>query len=182
MLARQAMERFVCEAEQIDVPEGLPDRLYAPGAAFVTLHTRSDGQLRGCIGSIIAQRMLAEDIIHNAIQAAVRDPRFSPLVCGELEGVGLSVSILSEPAPLAYGSGEDLLRRIRPGVDGVILRDGPHQSTFLPSVWEQISHPQHFLENLCLKAGLPRDAYKSGRLEVFTYQAEVCEEPYRGYF
>jgi AmmeMemoRadiSam system protein A len=126
--------------------------------------------------------MLAENIIHNAIQAAVRDPRFSPLVCGELEGVGLSVSILSEPAPLAYGSGEDLLRRIRPGVDGVILRDGPHQSTFLPSVWEQISHPQHFLENLCLKAGLPRDAYKSGRLEVFTYQAEVCEEPYRGYF
>ncbi len=182
LLARQALERYLCDQQTLRPPEGLADRFMRPGASFVTLHTRSDGMLRGCIGSIIAHRPLAEDIIQNAIAAAVRDPRFAPLSCEELSTVALEVSILSAPEPLAYEQGSQLPEKIRPGVDGVILRDGPYQATFLPSVWGQIEDPVCFLENLCLKAGLDRNAWQSGRLEVLTYQAQVHKEPYKGPF
>lgn len=143
---------------------------------FVTLKKR--GQLRGCIGSLSARQPLKDDVIGNAINAAFRDPRFPPLSAAEFDQVDIEVSVLSDPQPLAYASADDLVRRLRPGVDGVILQRGIRRATFLPQVWEQLPTHEAFLGHLCLKAGLPETAWRDGDLEVFTYQVTYFEEPH----
>jgi len=141
---------------------------------FVTLTRR--GQLRGCIGSLVAQEPLIEGLRHNALSAAFRDPRFPPLKAEELGEVRIEVSVLTEPQPLAYRDADDLLRALRPGIDGVIIRRGCQQATFLPQVWEQLPDKQDFLSQLSLKAGLPAHAWRQGDLEVMTYQVQAFEE------
>ena len=141
---------------------------------FVTL--KHNGQLRGCIGSLSASDPLAEGVRRNAINAAFHDPRFSPLTQKELGQIEIEVSVLTEPQPLAFSDPEDLLRKLRPNVDGVIIRQGYASATFLPQVWEQLPKKEDFLGHLCLKAGLPRDAWKRGKLEVSTYQVQYFEE------
>ncbi len=148
-------------------------RLAEPGAAFVTL--RRNGRLRGCIGSILPRRPLIEDVIQNARAAAFRDPRFPPLRAGELEGLDVEVSVLSAPAPLPYADEADLRRKIRPGVDGVILRLDGRQATFLPTVWEQLPDFSAFFSHLCRKAGLPGDCLRL-HPEILVYQAEEIRE------
>ena len=141
---------------------------------FVTLSIQ--GQLRGCIGHIIPQGPLIEEVRENALNAAFRDPRFPPLSSKEWENVEVELSILTEPRPLDYRDAEDLLSKLRPGIDGVIIKKGYHQATFLPQVWEQLPEKEAFLGNLCLKAGLENDAWKAGNLEVSTYQVQAFEE------
>ncbi|MBI5579884.1 MAG: AmmeMemoRadiSam system protein B [Deltaproteobacteria bacterium] len=141
---------------------------------FVTL--KQNGRLRGCIGSLSASDPLAEGVRRNAISAAFHDPRFSPLTEKELGQVEIEVSVLTEPQPLPFSDPAHLLRRLRPDVDGVIIRQGYASATFLPQVWEQLPQKEDFLGHLCLKAGLPRDAWKRGKLEVSTYQVQYFEE------
>lgn len=141
---------------------------------FVTLTIH--GNLRGCIGHIIPQESLIEGIRENAVNAAFRDPRFRPLTQDEWENVHIEISILTEPKPLAYTDGQDLLSKLRPGIDGVIIKKGFHQSTFLPQVWEQLPDKKAFLNHLCLKAGLGGNAWENGDLEVSTYQVQAFEE------
>jgi AmmeMemoRadiSam system protein A len=141
---------------------------------FVTLTT--EGALRGCIGHIVAQESLIEGVKINAINAAFRDPRFKPVGTGEWEKVKIEVSILTDPAPLSYSDAGDLRRKLRPGVDGVILKKGFRQATFLPQVWEQLPEVEEFLMHLCLKAGLDGSAWKKEKLEVLTYQAQAFHE------
>jgi len=145
-----------------------------PSATFVTLKRK--GQLRGCIGTLSASDPLAEGVRRNAVNAAFHDPRFPPLTKKELEQVEVEVSVLSEPRPLPFSDPEDLLRKLQPNVDGVIIRQGHASATFLPQVWEQLPKKEDFLGHLCLKAGLPRDAWKRGRIEVSTYQVQYFEE------
>jgi hypothetical protein len=133
-----------------------PDRLpllAAPGAAFVTLRRR--GALRGCIGSPAAWRPLGEDVAHHAFNAAFKDPRFPPLHLDELQGLQLSVSVLTPPVAMSFGAEADLLAQLRPGVDGLIIQDGGRSALFLPSVWEEVPDRRQFLTHLKLKAGLP---------------------------
>jgi AmmeMemoRadiSam system protein B/AmmeMemoRadiSam system protein A len=145
-----------------------------PSGTFVTL--KHKGQLRGCIGSLSASDPLAEGVRRNAVNAAFHDPRFAPLTESELGQVEIEVSVLTEPQPLAFSDPEDLLRKLRANVDGVIIRQGHASATFLPQVWEQLPKKEDFLGHLCLKAGLPRDAWKRGKLEVSTYQVQYFEE------
>jgi AmmeMemoRadiSam system protein A len=142
---------------------------------FVTLTMA--GSLRGCIGHIIPQETLLEGVRVNAINAAFRDPRFRPLTAKEWDRVKIEVSILTDPAPLAYSDGADLLRKLRPGVDGVILKKGIYQATFLPQVWEQLPDPKEFLMHLCLKAGLDGSEWKKGKPEISIYQVQAFHEP-----
>ena len=142
-------------------------------AVFVTL--KKNGALRGCIGSILPVRPLIEDVIENARAAAFRDSRFPPLQPDELEEVTVEISLLTVPQPLPYADVEDLRRKIRPGVDGVIIRLDGRQATFLPSVWEQLPDFDRFFTHLCMKAGLPGDCLRM-HPEVFVYQAEKIEE------
>lgn len=152
-----------------------PPRLNAPGAAFVTLHTR-EGELRGCIGSLIAHRPLVEDVRENALAAAFRDPRFPPLKAAELDNVVIEISVLTAPQPLDFDGPEDLIRKLRPHIDGVIIEHGWNRATFLPQVWDQLPSPEEFLSHLCYKAGLPGNAWRWPTLKVSTYQVEEFAE------
>lgn len=152
---------------------GLPAALTAPRAAFVTLHRH--GRLRGCIGHLEPVAPLACDVADNAFAAAFRDPRFPPLGAGELADTVIEVSVLSLPVPLAFGSEAELLAALRPGEDGLILTDGHHRGTFLPSVWAQLPTPAAFLEGLKAKAGLP-PGYWSATLRVARYRTESFGE------
>lgn len=127
-----------------------------PGAVFITLR-RVDGQLRGCIGSIEARRPLLEDLRHNAVASAVRDPRFPPVGPAELEKLQIEVSCLTRPELIPAPSEADALRLLEPRLDGVILSYGGHRATFLPQVWTQLPEPRDFLHQLKKKAGLPVD-------------------------
>jgi AmmeMemoRadiSam system protein A len=141
---------------------------------FVTLTIQ--GGLRGCIGHITPQETVLEGIKVNAINAAFRDPRFRPLSSNEWKNVQIEISILTDPKPLSYAGPSDLLKKLRPDVDGVIIKKGYHQSTFLPQVWEQLPKKEEFLTHLCVKAGLDGDEWKKGDLEVSTYQVQAFEE------
>jgi uncharacterized protein len=145
------------------------------GAAFVTLS--HDHQLRGCIGSIVAYRTLLEDIIHNALSAAFRDPRFTPLSQNELDELTLEVSLLSEPEPLEYTDYDDLLRKVVPNVDGLILKHGSFQGTFLPQVWEQLPSAKQFLEHLSVKAGANPSIYEA-HPSIYRYRVEHIEDKF----
>lgn len=151
------------------------ERLEAPGAAFVTLHTRS-GALRGCIGSLVGHRPLVDDVRANALAAAFEDPRFPPLTEAELPDVVIEVSVLTSPEPLAYADAAGLVRSLRPGVHGVVIELGWHRATFLPQVWDQLPNTEEFLAHLCYKAGLPANAWHSGDMKVSTYQVQEFEE------
>jgi AmmeMemoRadiSam system protein A len=141
---------------------------------FVTLTI--NGALRGCIGHIIPQESLIEGVRVNAMNAAFRDPRFRPLNQTEFEKIRVEVSILTAPRPLPYTDANDLLAKLKPGTDGLIIRKGYHQATFLPQVWEQLPNKKDFLNHLCLKAGLAGDAWANDELEVHTYQVQAFEE------
>jgi AmmeMemoRadiSam system protein A len=175
-LAREAMERGVRgePISPLDL-ESVPPPLRAEGSSFVTI--TSCGQLRGCIGSLEAHQPLAEDVREHAIAAALRDPRFPAVREDELSGIQIEISRLTYPIPLEYKDANDLLSKLRPHVDGVILRhDSYRRATFLPQVWEKIRNPAEFLDNLCYKMGMEPDLWRHKHLEVLTYQVEEFHE------
>jgi len=150
--------------------EHFPKALQARRACFVTLH--KGGQLRGCIGHLEAVQSLVEDVAGNAYAAAFGDPRFAPLQAGELDGIELDISVLSEAETLPYENRQDLLRKIRPDIDGLILSSPTgHRGTFLPSVWESLPTAEQFLQHLVMKAGLP-SGYWSDDLKIERYTTE----------
>jgi AmmeMemoRadiSam system protein A len=175
-LAREALECGV-RGEALPALElaCLPASLREPGSSFITLTVY--GQLRGCIGSLDAYQSLAEDVREHAVAAALKDPRFPPVREEELIGIRIEVSRLTRPVPLEYDDATDLLSRLRPHVDGVILRESTHhRATFLPQVWEKIPDPAEFLCNLCYKMGMAPDAWRHKHFEAFTYQVEEFHE------
>jgi hypothetical protein len=128
-------------------------RLHEPGATFVTL--TQQGQLRGCIGSLEAHRALLHDVRENAVAAAFRDPRFSPLSVEEFEFTSVEVSLLTPAVALSFRDEADFMAQLRPGVDGIVFQYGRHRSTFLPQVWESLPDSVQFMQQLKRKAGLP---------------------------
>ena len=174
-LAREALERGV-RGEELPPLEmsSLPPRLREEGSSFVTLTFH--GQLRGCIGSLEPYQALAEDVREHAVAAALKDPRFPPVSEAELDGIPLEVSRLTRPLPLEYKDANDLLSRLHPFADGVILRDDFHRATFLPQVWEKIPDRADFLSNLCYKMGANPDLWRVKHLEVLTYNVEEFHE------
>ena len=151
-----------------------PDLQLSQGI-FVTLNKR--GALRGCIGSLIGAEAIVDGVRRHAVNAAFHDSRFSPVEADEVAELQIDISVLTEPESLTYDDGDDLLAKLRPGVDGVILRaPGGAGSTFLPQVWEQLPEPKLFLGHLCRKAGLPDAAWVAGRLGIDIYQVQHFEE------
>lgn len=150
-----------------------PKSLQQKRACFVTLTI--DHELRGCIGSLNAHQPLIQDVVDNAYSAAFRDPRFYPVSAQEIKKLRIAISILSKPEPLLFNSEADLLNKIRPGIDGLILSDRGYQGTFLPSVWEELPTKEEFLAHLKLKAGLPEN-YWSDTLKIQRYTAEKIGE------
>jgi len=139
--------------------DSVPAALRAPGAAFVTLTRAADGALRGCIGSLEAHRPLAQDVLAHGFDAGFRDPRFPSIGAEDLPALEVSVSVLTPAVALPFKDRDDLLARLRPGVDGVILQQGRRRGLFLPQVWAQLPDPDVFLAHLLRKAGLPSDRW-----------------------
>jgi AmmeMemoRadiSam system protein A len=144
------------------------------GASFVTLTI--GGQLRGCIGTLEAHQPLAEDVREHAIAAAFEDPRFPGLGEDELNRIQIEVSRLTRPVPLEYKDSQDLISRLRPNIDGVILQDGFRRATFLPQVWKTLPDPTIFLENLCYKMGISANAWRTKHLDAYIYQVQEFHE------
>jgi hypothetical protein len=140
-----------------------------PRATFITL--KKDGNLRGCIGSLIAHRELYDDLVTNAKKAAFEDPRFRPITIDELPNITLEVSILTPATLVQYENIDDLKTKITIGVDGIILKQGNNQATFLPQVWEDIQDFDTFFNHLCRKAGLDGNCLSS-HPQIYKYQAE----------
>ncbi len=174
-IARKTIQQVLFEQKEDKQQEEVLNPVFTkPRGTFATLTI--NGNLRGCIGHIIPQESLIEGIRINAINAAFRDPRFAPLTREEWKNVKIEVSILTDPQPLSYSDAKDLLEKLRPGTDGVIIKKGIYESTFLPQVWEQLPEKEHFLTHLCLKAGLKGEEWRKGDLKVSTYQVQAFEE------
>ncbi len=168
-LARQSLVKAANREGMLEV--NLADYSKAfqqDGASFVTL--TKQGELRGCIGALEAYQPLVLDVVEHAAAAALHDFRFSPVQPGEVAFLHIEISVLSTPVKLDYSTPDELRRMIRPGVDGVILRDGRQRSTFLPQVWEKLPDFDEFMQHLCLKMGAPAHTWEKKPLDVFVYQ------------
>ena len=167
-LAHQALDLYTRTGQTMPAPAYLPPVLRAPGGAFITL--KHGGQLRGCIGSPVAWRSLAEDVIDNAIKAGHQDPRFPRLTVPELDGLGYSVSVLTPHEVLHFADEAALLAQLRPRIDGLVIKDGQRSALFLPAVWEQLPDPRDFLATLKQKAGLA-SSHWSAQFQAWRFQA-----------
>jgi AmmeMemoRadiSam system protein A len=177
-LARQTIEeRLGLAATDPVAPQELEDpALQNFQGVFVTLNKR--GMLRGCIGSLQGMESIVDGVRRHAVNAALHDNRFPVLTADEVEELQIDISVLTPPQDLGYTDGEDLIRKLRPGTDGVIISaPGGAGATFLPQVWEQLPMPEMFLGHLCRKAGLPDDSWRTGQLGVQIYQVQHFEEP-----
>ncbi len=166
-LVRDAITAYIAglPLPSVDFPEF--NQIHA--GIFVSLHIGE--QLRGCIGYVEAARPLPEALRETAISAAARDPRFEPLTSGEIEQVEIEISILS-PLRKVESPGDITL-----GQHGVMVQLGHHHGLLLPQVthhhdWDV----ETFLAHVCLKAGLPAEAWKDPDAEIFVFEAEVFSE------
>lgn len=180
--ARRELLRLARRSIELGLPQGslppFPDlpphsELEERRATFITL--RTSAQLRGCCGSIEASRPLAHDVWRNAWASAFCDPRFPPLAPDELPRLHVHVSVLTRPEPMLVESEEALIDALRPGVDGLILELGAARATFLPAVWEQITDPASFVQQLKLKAGWST-SFWSPQIRVARYATESFGE------
>lgn len=176
-LARQTLAAAVGQGGEPEVDAGqVPESLRSLGACFVTL-TKSD-QLRGCIGHIFACRPLYQAVIENATNAALNDPRFPPVKAAELDELDVEISVLTMPRRLAFASPEELLAKLRPGIDGVVFALRGRRATYLPQVWEHLADKERFLRELAKKARLSEDAWKDPAAAVLTYQVQAFHGKY----
>lgn len=181
-IARSAVEQYILTGRTSDGDYNLdhdeyimqetnlsniPEKLKQWHACFVTI--KKNGELRGCIGTIIPHNTLYNSIIENAIGAAVRDPRFPPVTKEELKDLTYEVTVLSEPKEITYKTTEDLLNQIKN--KGVIIKKSFFTAVYLPQVWEHFSSPEDFISSLCRKAGLPSDEWKNLNLKVQVFEA-----------
>src|SRR5262249_9808498 len=137
------------------------------------------GDLRGCIGTLKAHRSLKLDVEQNALAAAFKDPRFSPLSRDELPSTRIEVSLLTAPAPMTFADERDLLERLSPGIDGVVLEWQGRRTTFLPQVWEHLPDARQFMAALKQKAGMAAGFWHEN-VRVSRYTVNKWKEPEAG--
>ncbi len=172
-IARLTINKSVLGGQRIlHEPETVDETLLQSQGNFVTLTIRQ--RLRGCIGSIEGQGTLAHSVAEHAWSAAFRDPRFSPVREDELAALHISISILTPKQVLDFDSEYDLLEQLRPGIDGLLIEKDHHRATFLPSVWESITAPEVFLQELKHKAGMQSTDVPN---RAWVYSAISVSEP-----
>ena len=168
-IARRSIESGLAGGSALQLGNGnLAGSLYIPLSSFVTL-THS-GALRGCVGSLESTGPLAQSVADSAFKAAFSDSRFLPLEAAEIEDIIIEISVLSKLEPLTAANRADLVYQLQPGEDGLLLRDGSYRATFLPKMWEALSGPEEFLDQLLVKAGLSGD-YWSESISFMRYRA-----------
>jgi AmmeMemoRadiSam system protein A len=174
--ARDTIAHFV-RNEETPLPDTYPKELEELRGVFVTLDKYPSGGLRGCIGLPQPEKPLI-DAVRDAACSSARDPRFPPLEEKEMDKITVEVSILTKPKQIDFSSPEELLEKIEPGKDGLILKKSWCSGLFLPQVWEQLPDKVQFLEHLCYKAGLrDGDCWKDAEIYRFRVQAFKEKEP-----
>jgi uncharacterized protein len=174
-LARQSIQLAVNDLPPLHLNmDAYEPPLNENGASFVTLTIH--GNLRGCIGTLAPYQTLVEDVYEHAAAAAMNDYRFYPLKADELDETHIEISRLTLPRRLDYQNPVDLPSLLKPGVDGVIIRDGARRATFLPQVWEQLPVASDFLTHLCQKMGASGSLWSQRLLEVEIYEVEEFKE------
>jgi len=158
------------------VPQAVPAALREPRAVFVTLTV--GGKLNGCIGSLDPAVPLAPATARSAWSAAFADYRLPALHLGDYDRLTIEVSVLSPLTPVPASDREELLRVLRPRIDGLLLTAGEHRGVFLPKVWEHLPDPVDFLGHLLGKAGLGRAGWP-GDAEAWRFTTETFERPTR---
>ena len=169
-IAKKSIERKFNNKINIDKKELLKNNnfLNEKRASFVTLTLNKE--LRGCIGSLEANRTLFDDVINNAYMAAFEDPRFLELSFEEFKKIEIEISILTPPIIVEYKDFEDLKSKIRPYIDGVIIEQDGKRSTFLPQVWDMLPNFDYFFAHLCYKGGFEVD--DNFKPKVYKYEVE----------
>jgi len=182
-LARNTLTRYLKDGSILKIDEKrVSENLKTNGACFVTLIKKGTG-LRGCIGIFERHLPLYQNVIDRAISAATNDPRFPKVRYDELKDIKIEISVLTAPEKILFDSPDDLLAKLRPKRDGVILKTKYGSSTFLPQVWEQLPDKEQFLSYLSRKQGAPGLIWRNNYtdIEILTYQAIVFgEETYGG--
>jgi len=175
-LARRSLDYYFKNNKILKINENeLTDlTLKEKRGIFVTLTKK--GQLRGCIGHLEAIQPIYLDVIENSLSAAFNDRRFIPLQESELADIKMEISVLTKPQELKYCSLQDLLDKLIPFKNGVIIEKGKKGATYLPQVWEDLPNKEDFLNSLCEKAGLDSEEWKRGELKVYTYEVEAFAE------
>ncbi len=163
-LARKSIKNYF-KGKKTTIPD--KEFLKEKRGVFVTIET-GKGRLKGCIGNPSPSQNLGEAVVKNAVNAAIKDPRFPHLMEYELENVIIEVSVLTKPEKTIYG-------KIKKG-DGVIIDIGGRTALFLPQVWDKISEKEEFMKQLCLKAFLPPEAYKRKEAVVKKFSVQAFKE------
>ncbi len=173
-IARDAMTHAAQTGEPYRVEtDNLPVALTNIRCSFVTL--RKSLELRGCTGSLEPTKPLAVDVAQATWRTALSDPRFAPVKIDEVNEIHIEISVLSPLTEFAVSDEADLLARLQPGIDGLVLEAGRYRSTFLPKVWEHLPDPRDFVEQLKLKAGLA-PSFWSEEIQLFRYHTETFGE------
>jgi AmmeMemoRadiSam system protein A len=172
-LARESINSKF-ENKELKVSEDIKNKYSKKQACFVTLTT--NGELRGCIGSIEPRQELWKDVLKNSRNAAFSDPRFEELTKNELGKIKIEISVLTTPGEISFEDSEELKKKIRG--KGVILQSGFYSATYLPQVWDELARENDFLDSLCTKAGLNPNIWRdnSSKLRVWTYSVEKVSE------
>lgn len=173
-LARESITHSLKTGETLHPnPQEFPPPLQEYQATFVTLHVAGD--LKGCVGVLKPIRPLVMDVAANACAAAFQDSRFSPIKKEDMGDLTIHISLLSPLEEMSFISEQDLLGKMRPGIDGIVLCEGDCHATFLPVVWELLPEPRDFLNELKQKAGLSRN-YWSDSIRVERYTVESIQD------
>ncbi len=170
-LAQNSLFLFLTKKEILTIPPpNFSKNLLKKRGVFVTL--KKQGNLRGCIGSLIGTQPLYKEVIENTIKAGFADPRFPSLVKQELKNLEIEISILTPLKFLKTKNIPELLKYLKQKKPGILLQDGPSQATFLPQVWQELPEPKDFLTHLSLKAGLSPNAWQDKTVKFYQYQVE----------
>ncbi len=175
-LARKAATTYAEKRVKIE-PEIERGVLGKDRGVFVTIEEYPSHDLRGCIGYPMPVAPLARAVCDNAVNAAFDDPRFAPMSASEFKGVTFEVSVLTIPKKIDYKSPEDLVKQVKIGRDGLIVKSGFYSGLLLPQVpvewkWDV----PEFLSHTCDKAGLPADYWKAGKPEFQSFSAQIFSE------
>ncbi len=173
-IARDNIKAYLSD-EYYELPNNLPKVFYEKLGVFVTLNINHN--LRGCIGYPEPVKPLIEAVLDVSIAAAFEDPRFLPLTKNEFENIDIEISVLTKPKEVKVENYKEYLDKLTVGVDGLIIEHKFNRGLLLPQVpVEQKWDIQEFLENLCYKAGLNRDAWKNKDTTIYNFQAQVFQE------
>ena len=167
-LARESIRAHLTGEAAPSVKDASP-LLLEPRGVFVSLHRQ--GRLRGCIGYLEAIKPLGQAVVEMGAAAAFHDPRFRPLGSNELADLDIEISVLTPMQRL------EQTENIKIGKHGLYIEKGPHRGLLLPQVaveyhWDRTM----FLEQTCIKAGLPPQAWKDPGTRIYTFTADIFSD------